>query len=133
LSGEPVPAGSLDELIGHRITWRIALGPRAGQKVVGFMLEGSGLYAEVEPVSQGTDPYAHREVAELQRVLLALVEALPEQERMVIRYHYYQRMTVEQIGALLGVTKGRVSQVHRQALRRLREAYALATRIDLQL
>jgi RNA polymerase sigma factor for flagellar operon FliA len=100
---------------------------------VGFMLEGSGLYAEIEPVSQGTDPYAHREVAELQRVLLALVEALPDQERTVIRYHYFQRMTVEQIGALIGVTKGRVSQVHRQALRRLREAYALATRIDLQL
>ncbi len=100
---------------------------------VGFMLEGSGLYAEIEPVSQGTDPYAHREVAELQRVLLALVEALPDQERTVIRYHYFQRMTVEQIGTLIGVTKGRVSQVHRQALRRLREAYALATRIDLQL
>lgn len=100
---------------------------------VGFMLEGSGLYAELEPVSQSTDPYAHREVADLQRTLLALVEALPEQERTVIRYHYFQRMTVEQIGALIGVTKGRVSQVHRQALRRLREAYALASRIDLQL
>jgi len=33
LSGEPVQAGSLDELIGHCITWRIAVGPRAGQKV----------------------------------------------------------------------------------------------------
>ncbi|MCE2948453.1 MAG: transposase [bacterium] len=34
LSGEPVQAGlrtgSLDELIGHCITWRIAAGPRAG-------------------------------------------------------------------------------------------------------
>jgi hypothetical protein len=33
LSGESVQAGSLDELIGHCITWRIAAGPRAGQKV----------------------------------------------------------------------------------------------------
>ncbi len=33
LSGEPVQGGSLDELIGHCITWRIAAGPRAGQKV----------------------------------------------------------------------------------------------------
>ena len=33
LSGEPVQAGSLDELLGHCITWRIAAGPRAGQKV----------------------------------------------------------------------------------------------------
>ena len=33
LSGEPVQAGSLDELIGRCITWRIAVGPRVGQKV----------------------------------------------------------------------------------------------------
>jgi hypothetical protein len=33
LSGEPAQAGSLDELIGHCIIWRIAVGPRTGQKV----------------------------------------------------------------------------------------------------
>ncbi|MCE2948458.1 MAG: hypothetical protein ACK515_25800 [bacterium] len=33
LSGEPLQAGSLDELIGRCITWRIAVGPCAGQKV----------------------------------------------------------------------------------------------------
>jgi hypothetical protein len=33
LSGDPVPVGSLDDLIGHSITYRIAIGPRAGQKV----------------------------------------------------------------------------------------------------
>jgi hypothetical protein len=29
---------------------------------------------------------------------------LPDHERTVIRYHYFQRMTVEQTGALIGVT-----------------------------
>jgi len=33
LSDELAPAGSLDDLIGHSITYRIAVGPRAGQKV----------------------------------------------------------------------------------------------------
>jgi hypothetical protein len=33
LSGEPVHAGSLYGLIGRCITWRMAVGPRAGQKV----------------------------------------------------------------------------------------------------
>lgn len=33
LSGDPEGAGSLDDLIGHSITYRIAVGPRAGQKV----------------------------------------------------------------------------------------------------
>ena len=33
LSGDPDQRGSLDDLIGHSITYRIAVGPRAGQKV----------------------------------------------------------------------------------------------------
>jgi hypothetical protein len=33
LSGDPVPVGALDDLIGHSISYRIAVGPRAGQKV----------------------------------------------------------------------------------------------------
>ena len=33
LNGEPAEAGALDDLIGHSITYRIAVGPRAGQKV----------------------------------------------------------------------------------------------------
>lgn len=33
LSGEMAPARSLDDLIGYSITYRIAVGPRAGQKV----------------------------------------------------------------------------------------------------
>jgi ribosomal protein S27E len=37
LSGDPEQAGSLDDLFGHSITYRIAIGPRAGQKV--FTLE----------------------------------------------------------------------------------------------
>ncbi len=33
LSGDPTLAGPLDDLIGHSTTYRIAVGPRAGQKV----------------------------------------------------------------------------------------------------
>jgi hypothetical protein len=33
LRGDPAQAGALDDLVGHSITFRIAVGPRAGQKV----------------------------------------------------------------------------------------------------
>ena len=33
LSGDAVEAGPLDQLLGHSITYRIALGPHAGRKV----------------------------------------------------------------------------------------------------
>jgi len=33
LAGEPVAAGPLDQLLGHSITYRIAVGPQQGRKV----------------------------------------------------------------------------------------------------
>ena len=46
LGGDPAQAGSLDDLIGHSITYRIAVGPRAGQKV--FTLQTVPAQAEAE-------------------------------------------------------------------------------------
>jgi DNA-directed RNA polymerase sigma subunit (sigma70/sigma32) len=40
---------------------------------------------------------------------------------------------VEEIGNILGLTKGRISQIHRQALRNLRELYAKVTELNLRL
>jgi RNA polymerase sigma factor for flagellar operon FliA len=60
-----------------------------------------------------------------QRLRLAVVdaiEALPERERMVMSLYYSEEMNLKEIGALLGVTESRVSQLHGQALARLRVA-----------
>ena len=39
-----------------------------------------------------------------------------------MRYHYYQGLEFQEIARLFGVTKGRISQIHRQALQLIREA-----------
>lgn len=52
-----------------------------------------------------------------------LVEAigrLPERERLVMGMYYEQDMNLKEIGAVLGVTESRVSQLHSQAVARLR-------------
>ena len=46
-------------------------------------------------------------------------------ERAVLSYRYLGGMSLSAIGMLLQVTEGRVSQVHRAALRRLRQAFEL--------
>jgi RNA polymerase sigma factor for flagellar operon FliA len=46
---------------------------------------------------------------------------MPERSRKVIHYHYFNELGFEQIGDILGVTKGRISQIHRSALAELRE------------
>lgn len=52
------------------------------------------------------------------------IDELPERESYIVRQHYRNDVSFQQIAALLGVSKGRVSQIHRSALLRLRERLA---------
>ncbi|WP_062187933.1 RNA polymerase sigma factor FliA [Ferrovum myxofaciens] len=58
-----------------------------------------------------------------QRFQMALVDAieeLPERERLMMGLHYEQEMNLKEIGEVLGVSESRVSQIHTQAVTRLR-------------
>ncbi|TSE20780.1 RNA polymerase sigma factor FliA [Tepidimonas alkaliphilus] len=58
-----------------------------------------------------------------QRMRAALVEAiakLPEREQYVMSMYYEHDMNLKEIAAVLGVTESRVSQLHSQAVARLR-------------
>ncbi|OGS90153.1 MAG: RNA polymerase sigma factor FliA [Gallionellales bacterium GWA2_59_43] len=48
------------------------------------------------------------------------IEALPERERLVMAMIYEQDMNLREIGEVLGVGESRVSQLHSQAVARLR-------------
>jgi RNA polymerase sigma factor for flagellar operon FliA len=53
----------------------------------------------------------------------ALVEAikdLPEREQLMMSLYYEEELNLKEIGAVLGVTESRVSQLHSQAVARLR-------------
>ena len=50
---------------------------------------------------------------------VAMVERLPARERDIVHQHYFHEREFQAIARDLGVTKGRVSQLHSQALRRI--------------
>jgi len=83
--------------------------------------------------SLAANPYAVTELAQLKRAVRSMLPSLPERERELIRRHYDELVEFQQIAAEWGVTKGRVSQVHAQALQRLRQLLRLAPRMDRQL
>jgi RNA polymerase sigma factor for flagellar operon FliA len=85
---------------------------------LGFLLD-----RDSEPVdtSAASNPYAATELAELRGVVRGLVERLPERERDIVHQHYFHEREFQVIARELGVTKGRVSQLHSQALRRISE------------
>ena len=60
---------------------------------------------------------------EVERVLAGL-SGLPERERLLVSLYYYEGLTLKEIGAVLGVTESRASQLHGRALALLRARLA---------
>ena len=56
--------------------------------------------------------------------MVQAIKALREQERFLTTFYYYEGLTLREIGGALDLTKGRISQILRQALLRLRRAVA---------
>ncbi|MFQ5508691.1 MAG: FliA/WhiG family RNA polymerase sigma factor [Leptospirillia bacterium] len=48
------------------------------------------------------------------------IELLPEKERLVVTLYYYEELTMREIGGVLGITESRVSQLHSQAVLRIK-------------
>lgn len=85
---------------------------------LGWMLEGTGM---VEREDSSVEPF-YRSVAlrQLRERLLRALESLPRPEQVVIRSHYLQEIPFDHVAETLHLTKGRISQIHKQALLRLR-------------
>lgn len=48
------------------------------------------------------------------------ISALPEREQLLLNLYYQQDLNMKEVGVLLGITETRVSQLHSQAIKRLR-------------
>lgn len=96
-----------------------------------YLLEGTGMVdAPEEPAGQH-GYYQQLELQQLRHRVRSLVDDLSEQERTVVRCHYLQEMPFVDIAAMLGLSKGRIAQIHRQALERLRTAAQSSTDLDV--
>lgn len=85
-----------------------------------YLLEGTGMIDAQEEGAEHHGYYQRVELRQLQQRIRELVDELSEQERTVVRCHYLQEMQFSDIATMLGLSKGRIAQVHRQALERLR-------------
>jgi RNA polymerase sigma factor for flagellar operon FliA len=105
-----------------------ALSEMALGLALGFMLEGTGLYADTAMEESGgglsTPTFtAYDSLAwkELLKLLHGEMVSLDDREQAILQLHYVQGMAFDHIATLLGVSKGRISQLHRAALVRLRK------------
>jgi RNA polymerase sigma factor for flagellar operon FliA len=68
----------------------------------------------------GVGPVGALEEEETRRMLVAAINRLPEREKVVLALYYYENLTLNQIGQILGITESRVCQIHTKAVIQLR-------------
>ncbi len=93
---------------------------------LGFLLEDCGLLVSESAAQYVEHFYERLELQQLKQRLVAVVGALPEQERRVVTYHYFQNLEFREIAHILDLSKGRISQIHKRALALLRDAHQLS-------
>jgi len=75
---------------------------------------------EVEEEDSGASPAARVEDAGFRQAMANEIALLPDKEQMVMSLYYAEELNLKEIGEVLGVSESRVSQIHGQALVRLR-------------
>jgi RNA polymerase sigma factor for flagellar operon FliA len=79
---------------------------------------------ETIPDDAMPSPQDCAEYEDLRARLAASIDALPDQERLVISLYYHEGLTLKEAGQVLGVTESRVCQIHSKAVTRLRAQMA---------
>ena len=68
----------------------------------------------------GEGPVAAYEVEEMRHILAEAINRMPEREKVVLTLYYYESLTLQEIGRVLGVTESRVCQIHTKSILQLR-------------
>ncbi len=61
------------------------------------------------------------EQEELIEKIEEILEELGEKEQLIIQLYYFEEMSLKEISEILGITESRVSQIHKNVIKKLRE------------
>lgn len=76
----------------------------------------------ISPIEEEEDNAPFQGVADesFRKALIESIETLPEREALMLSLYYDEELNLKEIGEILGVSESRVSQIHSQAMQRLR-------------
>lgn len=69
---------------------------------------------------ESNEPYGEIEHSSFQVALAQAIKTLPEREALTLSLYYDEELNLKEIGAVLDVSESRVSQIHSQAMHRLK-------------
>jgi RNA polymerase sigma factor for flagellar operon FliA len=96
---------------------------------VGLALEGTGMIQD-SAATYGVQPYDGLELRQLRARLKEALASLPDRQRKVLSWHYLQQRPFEEIATALDLSRGRISQLHKEALTALRERWRARDAVD---
>ncbi len=70
------------------------------------------------------EPYSLTAEKELLERLIPLINTLTPREKLVLSLYYHDELNMREVAEVMEITEGRVSQLHSQALKRLRQEFA---------
>lgn len=88
-------------------------------------LEDSLTNEEFIPNPNQSSIIDEQEHQEIKQLLIKAMDGLPKKERLVLALYYYENLTMKEIAMVLSVNESRVSQIHTQAVLRLRSVVEL--------
>jgi len=74
----------------------------------------------IAPTERMDDPLSRMLANDLRTALIQAIDALPEREKLLLSLCYEQGLNLKEIGAVMGITEGRVCQLRSQATARIR-------------
>ena len=100
----------------HHILSEVSTG-----KIIGIedLSVGEGSLSKLEDVNNN-DPYDNIEKIVFKKSLSECISTLPEREALVLSLYYDEELNLREIGQVLDVSESRVSQIHSQAMHRLK-------------
>lgn len=69
---------------------------------------------------RSNNPHFQANLKDVKKAVQEALKELPENERMVMALYYYEDLNLKEIGRVLNVTESRISQIHSQAVVRLK-------------
>ncbi|MBA6264372.1 RNA polymerase sigma factor FliA [Colwellia sp. Bg11-12] len=100
----------------HHILSEVSTGKIIGIEDLGV---GEDSLSNMEDVNNN-DPYDNFEKIVFKKSLSACISTLPEREALVLSLYYDEELNLREIGQVLDVSESRVSQIHSQAMHRLK-------------
>ncbi|MBS0253853.1 MAG: sigma-70 family RNA polymerase sigma factor [Proteobacteria bacterium] len=106
------------------------IGDIVAELALGLMLDDAA-QSQREPIEPGRSSYETAAWRQALNHLLETLATLPEAEQSVIRLHYLEGVAFEEIAKLRGLSKGRISQIHKGAISLLRKRLSVIGHFSL--